>query len=320
MLKKLIKLLVLAPAALVVLLLVWWLSQPWPVRMIWNDPESTAFMRYRAREARRAGETLELKHEWVSLDEIANPMKRAVILAEDGNFYEHDGVDWSALGEELEYDGKPPFSIFDPADLKAVARALLYYGKNRDEVKGRSTITQQLAKNLYFTPERSLSRKFAEMVVAQRIEWFLSKDRILELYLNSVELGPGLFGVGAAAQEYFDRSAGRLTAYQAASLAGTLPHPLTSNPKLRPSRMAWRRELILNRMMRTGSTDVTPIPVAPDPSAIAPPPMPVIEPIVPSDPTATPPPDPSATPPAVPVTPPDPAAPPVPPDTTAVRR
>jgi monofunctional glycosyltransferase len=154
MLKKLFKLALLAPPILATLVAVWWLAQPWPLRLRWHDPESTSFMRYRLKEARKAGETLEIQHAWVPLGQIARPMQRAVILAEDGNFYDHDGVDWSALGEELQYDGKPPFSLFDPADLKAVGRALWYYGKNRDEVRGRSTITQQLAKNLYFTPER----------------------------------------------------------------------------------------------------------------------------------------------------------------------
>jgi monofunctional biosynthetic peptidoglycan transglycosylase len=313
MLKKLFKLALLGPPILAVLVAVWWLAQPWPLRLRWHDPESTSFMKYRLKEARRAGETLEIQHAWVPLEEIARPMQRAVILAEDGNFYEHDGVDWSALGEELQYDGEPPFSFFDMADLKAVGRALWYYGKNRDEVRGRSTITQQLAKNLYFTPERKLSRKFAEMVVAQRLEWFLTKDRILELYLNTVELGPGLFGVESAGRAYFDRSAKNLTSYQAASLAGTLPHPLTSNPKLKPSRMAWRRDLILGRMART-SPQTTAIPAAPETPVVE---LPLVNaPIdtgalldslsVPSDPSAPPPP---ASPDA-PAVPPPPATPP----------
>ena len=300
MLKKLFKLALLGPPILAVIVAVWWLAQPWPLRLRWHDPESTSFMRYRLKEARRADETLELKHAWVPLEEIARPMQRAVILAEDGNFYDHDGVDWSALGEELQYDGKPPFSVFDLDDLKAVGRSLWYYGRNRDDVRGRSTITQQLAKNLYFTPERRLSRKFAEMVVAQRLEWFLSKDRILELYLNTVELGPGLFGVEAAGREYFDRSAKNLSAYQAASLAGTLPHPLTSNPKFKPSRMAWRRNLILGRMNRT-SPQAAAIPVAPETPVVELPPVnapidtsglpdtPVPEPLPPPSPDAPPP-------------------------------
>jgi monofunctional biosynthetic peptidoglycan transglycosylase len=282
-------------------------------------------MRYRVAEARGAGETLELRHEWVPLEQISSRMQRAVILAEDGNFREHGGVDWAAIGEEVRYDGEPPFSWRDPADLAAILRAVRYYAANRDEVRGRSTITQQLAKNLYFTPERSLTRKLAELVVAQRLEWFLSKDRILELYLNTVELGPGIFGVEAAAREYFDRPAADLTAYQAASLAGTLPHPLTSNPEHRPGRMAWRRDIILGRMTR-GSTDTSPVPVAPevpqltiqvDSSALVPLPGDSApggepEPVLPPD---------SAAPPAPPLPPPPvpPVTPPLPPDTSGVR-
>jgi monofunctional biosynthetic peptidoglycan transglycosylase len=302
------KALIWAPGAVLLLVLLAWLIQPWPVLLRWRDPEITSFMRYRMKEALEQGDTLEIRNEWMPLEEISDRMERAVILAEDGNFYEHGGVDWSALAEELRYDGDPPFSIFDPDDLLAVLRALRYYNQNRDEVRGRSTITQQLAKNLYFTPERSLTRKFAEMVVAQRLEWFLPKDRILELYLNTVELGPGVFGVEAAAQHYFGRSAANLSAFQAASLAGTLPHPLTSNPALRPSRMAWRRDLILGRMQRT-SPDVTPVPVAP-----VEPPAPVVLPVDQPDVTA-PPPLPSDT-----LSPPAPTVPPAPPDTVRSKR
>jgi monofunctional biosynthetic peptidoglycan transglycosylase len=254
------------PPSFVALVLVGWLIQPWPVLLRWRDPDNTSFMKYRVKEARKAGETLEIQQEWVPLSDISNSMQRAVILAEDGRFRDHDGVDWEAIGEEVEYEGDPPFSWFDPGDIAAIGRAMRYYANNRDEVRGRSTITQQLAKNLYFTPERSLTRKVSELVVAKRLEWFLSKDRILEVYLNTVELGPGIFGVEAAAQHYFDKSASNLTNYQAASLAGTLPHPLTSNPSHRPGRMAWRRDIIMGRLTG-GSTDLTPVPALPEPPA-----------------------------------------------------
>jgi monofunctional biosynthetic peptidoglycan transglycosylase len=232
---------------------------PWPVRLRWADPESTSFMRYRVAEARARGETLELRHEWVDLENISPRMARAVILAEDGRFLEHGGVDWEALADEVRYDGEPPFSWLSPADLRALVRAARYYRSNRDGIRGRSTITQQLAKNLYFTPERSLLRKGAELFLARRLERFLGKDRILELYLNTVELGPGIFGVGAAAREYFDVSAAELTSFQGASLAGTLPQPLTSNPGYRPGRMAYRRDLILRRL-RGEEVELPPVP------------------------------------------------------------
>lgn len=225
-----------------------WLFLPWPITLRWRDPGTTPLMRERVREAAERGELLEIRHSRVPLARVSPSVMRAVVTAEDGRFHEHGGIDWEALAEELEYDGEPPFSVFDPDDLAALARAARHAVTNRDEVRGRSTITQQLAKNLYFTPERSLLRKVGELFVAQRLEWFLDKDRILELYLNTVELGPGIFGVEAAARHYFGVGASDLSRYQAATLAATLPHPLTSNPERNPGRMAWRRDLILRYM------------------------------------------------------------------------
>ncbi|MGH7506648.1 MAG: transglycosylase domain-containing protein, partial [Longimicrobiales bacterium] len=164
------------------------------------------------------------------------------------------------------YSGDDDFSVFDPDDLHALGDAFGYYRANHEKIRGRSTITQQLAKNLYFSDDRSALRKLEEFIVARRLEWFLSKDRILELYLNVAEWGPGLFGAEAAAQRYFDRPAAELTRAQAAALAATLPHPLTSNPDHRPGRMAWRQDLILRRMGGTGP--VRTVPLAPEPVEI----------------------------------------------------
>ncbi|MSR36579.1 MAG: monofunctional biosynthetic peptidoglycan transglycosylase [Gemmatimonadetes bacterium] len=299
-----------------------WAALPWPAAYRWTDPAATAVMRYRVEQAEDEGGGLELRQQWVPLAKISPNMVRAVIASEDGRFRAHHGIDWTALGEELHYQGKPPFSLKDRADLLALAGAGRYYLGHRSEVKGRSTITQQLAKNLYFTPERSLARKAAELFVARRIEKFLTKDRILEIYLNTVELGPGVFGVEAAAQEYFDVPAARLTSFQAASLAATLPQPLSSNPKYRPSRMAWRRDLILRRL-RGEDSGLSAIPEAPPaiaaplsdpaseaaPEAAAAPGDPGAEPLdaagaaepteePAAEPTAEPPPDPAGPPPA----------------------
>jgi monofunctional biosynthetic peptidoglycan transglycosylase len=247
----------------------YWLSLPWPVLLRWREPGSTAFMERRIAEARTADEELELRHEWVPLDAISRNLRRAVVVAEDGNFESHNGIDWGAVAEELDYAGDDDFSLLDPADLKAVGGALAYYVRNRHDIRGRSTITQQLAKNLYFSSERSVFRKFDELIVARRLERFLSKDRILELYLNVAEWGPGVFGAQAAARHYFGASAGDLSRSQAAALAATLPHPLTSNPNHRPGRMAWRRDLILSRM--GGSGRVRTVPLAPEPVTPEPP-------------------------------------------------
>lgn len=228
----------------------WFLVLPWPVLVRWRNPGTTAFMDRRVREARQRGDDLELRYTWVDRDRIARNLQRAVILAEDGNFYEHRGIDWAALGEELEYDGDEDFSWFDRGDLRALADAIGYYVRNRHEIRGRSTITQQLAKNLYFSSDRSVLRKIEELVVARRLELFLPKDRILELYLNIAEWGPGIFGAEAAARHYYGRSAANLNLDQAVTLAVTLPHPLTSNPSRRPGRMASRKATVLRLMGR----------------------------------------------------------------------
>lgn len=228
----------------------YWLLLPWPALLRWIEPEQTSFMQRRISEARRGAEPLALQYEWVPLDRISTRLRRAVIAAEDQRFAEHRGVDWLALREEFRYRGDDDFSWLDPDDLRSLRASVSYYLKNRDEIKGRSTITQQLAKNLYFGSDRSILRKLEEFVVAGRIETFLDKDRILELYLNVAEWGPGIFGAEAAARHYFRRAAADLSWDQAAALAATLPHPLTSNPKHRPGQMNWRKRLILRRLGR----------------------------------------------------------------------
>ena len=221
---------------------------PWPWVLRWANPPRTSFMLYREREARRERGTFTLAEDWVPLAEIPSVLVRAVLVSEDDRFREHHGVDWKALGEEVHWQGGDTFSWWRGRDRAALRVALRYAWAHRHEIKGRSTVTQQLAKNLFFTPERSFLRKAEELAVARRLERFLSKDRILELYLNTVELGPGVFGVGAASRQYFGVPVQHIDRVQAASLAATLPEPLRSNPGHRPDRMAWRRDLILQRL------------------------------------------------------------------------
>ncbi len=225
-----------------------WLFLPWPITWRWRDPETTSFMEYRLDQAADRGEDYGISFDWVPLARISPDIPRAVILAEDQRFWVHGGIDWEAIGDELDYDGEPPFSWAHPSDWAAVLRAVGRGLRDRDEVKGRSTLTQQLAKNLYFTPRRTLRRKAGEFVVARRLEFLLDKDRILELYLNTAEFGPGIFGVEAASRHYFGVGASRLDRFQAATLAAILPHPLTSNPDRNPGEMAWRRDRILGLM------------------------------------------------------------------------
>ncbi|MGH7466116.1 MAG: transglycosylase domain-containing protein, partial [Longimicrobiales bacterium] len=209
------RLLVAIPLAFVGAGWFYWVALPWPVLLRVRDPDSSALIRQRIAEARSRGDDLEIRMEWVPLDRISRRLQRAVIVAEDGRFRDHGGIDWNALREEFRYAGDDDFSWFDGGDLSALRASLKYYIDNRDKVRGRSTITQQLAKNLYFSTDRSPIRKIEEYIVARRLEAFLSKDRILELYLNIVEFGPGIFGAEAAAQHYFSRSAADLSADQA---------------------------------------------------------------------------------------------------------
>lgn len=229
-------------------LLLWFVWIPWPRELDTTHPERTALMDQRFEEARRAGDIVALRQEWVSLQQISPHLVRTVLHAEDQRFREHAGIDWSALADEVHWQGGDTFSWTRSGDLRALVEALRYAWDHRDEVRGRSTLTQQLAKNLYFGTERSLARKAREFVVTQRLERTLHKDRILELYLNVAEWGPGLFGAEAASREYFGKGAGDLTLEEAAALAGTLPHPLTSNPSRVPAQMRWRQTRILEAL------------------------------------------------------------------------
>jgi monofunctional glycosyltransferase len=266
------RLLLAVPLALVGAAWFYWLTIPWPIRLRTHDPETTAVMRQRVAEARARGDDLVIRQESVPLERISPRLRRAVIVAEDGRFHEHGGIDWDALREEFRYEGDAEFSIFDAADRRALLASIRYYRENRDRIRGRSTITQQLAKNLYYSTDRSVVRKLEELVVARRMERHLGKDRILELYLNVAEWGPGIFGAEAAARHYFSRSAADLTADQAAALAATLPHPLTSNPKTRPGRMQWRKNMILGRMGGSGPAQTVPLEPEPVGAPVLPPP------------------------------------------------
>ncbi|MEX2466562.1 MAG: transglycosylase domain-containing protein [Gemmatimonadota bacterium] len=250
-------------------LFVWFVLIPYPWRIDERNPEITSLMEQRVGEARAAGDSLEIRQEWVALDQISRNLQRAVVVAEDYRFREHQGIDWVSLAEEVDWTGGDAFSWSSGEDRQALLAALRFVWANRSELRGRSTITQQLAKNLYFGTDRSLLRKAMELVVAGRLERRLGKDRLLELYLNVAEWGPGIFGAEAAARTYFRRSAANLSLEQAAALAGTLPHPLTSNPAHSPGRMRWRQELILARLRPPPGVIPAPVP-PPDPDLVIP--------------------------------------------------
>src|SRR5438477_2475283 len=236
-----------------------WLFAVWPPPVWWRDhwPRETALMREMADE-RPAGQALS------ALKDIAPVLQRMVIIAEDSRFRSHVGIDPAEIADALGMGGAHGF-------WSAVGTAW----RHRDRLRGASTITQQLAKNLYLSSSRNPIRKVKEAVTALRLELALSKDRILELYLNVAEWGPGIWGVDAASRAYFAVPAARLTAEQAAELAATLPHPRTSNPTFRPERTLERRNLILARYRGVDvylppeeETDSLPIPL---PAPVVPP-------------------------------------------------
>lgn len=182
------------------------------------DPQSTAFERSEAWRVARERNTFRWRQEWVPYERISDNLKRAVIASEDDSFRQHDGVDWEALEKAWAKNAK--------AEQRAEQR--LSQGKaitKPPKIVGGSTITQQLAKNLFLSGERTLLRKGQEFVLTLLLEQLLSKQRILEIYLNSVEWGEGVFGAEAAAQHYFRKPASKLSAYEAARLAVMLPRP-----------------------------------------------------------------------------------------------
>ncbi|WP_298931668.1 monofunctional biosynthetic peptidoglycan transglycosylase [uncultured Ramlibacter sp.] len=180
-------------------------------------PQSTTFQRSEAWRISTTSGQLRWRQQWVDYGAISDNLKRAVIASEDGSFSNHEGVDWEALEKAWSRNAK--------AEEQAARRAQLRPDARPAKVVGGSTITQQLAKNLLLSGERTLLRKGQEIVLAFALEKMLGKQRILEIYLNSVEWGEGVFGAEAAAWHYYRKPASRLTPYEAARLAVMLPRP-----------------------------------------------------------------------------------------------
>ncbi len=204
--------------------------------MAWVDPGSTSFQRSEIWRLLTQRQQVAWSQRWVDYERIGSPLKRAVIAAEDAGFVEHGGVEWDALEKAWERN-QPSAARVEESNRRIEMRAARR-GRSATatatagatpaavaRVVGGSTITQQLAKNLFLGPERSLARKAQEIVIVWMLEAVLTKRRILEIYLNHVEWGEGVFGAEAAAQHYFRRSANALSAQQAAQLAVMLPAP-----------------------------------------------------------------------------------------------
>ncbi|QHI99799.1 monofunctional biosynthetic peptidoglycan transglycosylase [Xylophilus rhododendri] len=188
------------------------------------DPGSTAFQRSEATRLARQGRLAGWSQQWVAYRSLPDNLKRAVLASEDAGFVRHHGVEWDAVRGAWQRNTRAE-SQFARRVEQAEARGLSIDKLPGAKVVGGSTISQQLAKNLFLAGERSLPRKAQELIVTLLLEGLLSKQRILEIYLNSVEWGEGIFGAEAAAQHYFHKPAARLTAYEAARLAVMLPRP-----------------------------------------------------------------------------------------------
>jgi monofunctional glycosyltransferase len=202
-----------------------WITLPDVRPLRRTNPLSTAFMQMRVDEALRTGRPLRVRQHWVPYDAIAVSLKKAVLVSEDAKFWQHDGIDYEELRLALQQDW--------------ASRRLL---------RGASTLTQQLAKNLYLSPARTPSRKLRELLLTRRLEATLSKKRIFELYLNLVEWGDDVWGVEAAARAYFGVPASALSSQQSALLAGALINPRAYNPAHPNGRLLRRQQIILGRM------------------------------------------------------------------------
>jgi monofunctional biosynthetic peptidoglycan transglycosylase len=194
-----------------------------------QNPGLTCVMRQREREARARKGRARILQSYVPLSRVSRSLIQAVVAAEDQKFFGHEGIDWQALRQSAETNVRR-------------GRA----------VRGGSTLTQQLAKNLFFTTEKSLVRKARELVVAYWLEADLSKTRILSLYLNVIEWGDGIYGCEAAARTYFDRSCADLNPDQAAGLAGMIPSPRLINPLRSPARYERAKRRVLWLMAHAG--------------------------------------------------------------------
>ena len=197
-----------------------------------TNPASTAFIELRAREAESAGRAPRAVQRWVPYGRISPTLKRAVVVTEDAAFWQHEGVDYRELRNSIELN---------------LARG--------EVVRGASTITQQLAKNLYLNPSRNPVRKIRELIIARRLEAELTKTRILEVYLNVIEWGDGIYGAEAAARTYFGKPASALGSSESALLAGAIINPRVHNPSRPSARLLARQQIVLKLLRATSDAD-----------------------------------------------------------------
>ena len=207
------------------LALLWLITLPDVATLRTTNPTSTALMEARQEQAEATGIRLSRHWVWVPMSRMSPHLRRAVVAAEDASFFIHEGFDWEGMKDAALYD-------LEQGSLK----------------RGGSTITQQLAKNLYLSSERSIFRKAQEALITRSLEHHLTKERILELYLNVAEWGAGVYGAEAAARHHFRKSASELSQDEAAWLAAILPSPRRYDPLRKTTSLVRRYERVLHRM------------------------------------------------------------------------
>jgi len=197
----------------------------WVLWWNWINPGTTRFMEIRLGELQTKDPKAQLKKQWVSYEKISPQLKRAIIAAEDAKFVDHEGFDWEGIQKAIEKNQK----------------------RGR-VVAGGSTISQQLAKNLFLSPSKTPWRKGEEAIITLMLEAVWSKQRILEVYLNVIEWGNGVFGAEAAARHYYGIGAAQLSAEQAARLAGMVPNPRFYDRNRNAPGLGRKAGIILSRM------------------------------------------------------------------------
>ncbi|HGY54650.1 MAG TPA: monofunctional biosynthetic peptidoglycan transglycosylase [Caldithrix abyssi] len=235
-LRPYLKIRYLLPGSLLVLFLLFllWLlmiyiSLPDVSALVKKNPKTTALIQQRIQEAKQQGKKLRINQRWVRFKRIPKLLRQAVRVSEDASFYLHEGVDYTELKESFKKN-------WEKGEI----------------TRGGSTITQQLAKNLYLSTERSYLRKIKEYFIAKRLEATLSKYRIFHLYLNIIELGPGVFGVQAASRYYFGKNVEDLTLGEMVRIAAVIPKPLKVRANGNSRWLRWKARWILHKLLKYG--------------------------------------------------------------------
>ncbi|MFZ0389441.1 MAG: monofunctional biosynthetic peptidoglycan transglycosylase [Calditrichia bacterium] len=198
-----------------------------PDTAVWTsqNPKTTAFMQSRLAEGETSKSSSKIKYRWIPYHQVPHLMRRTLVVAEDAAFWQHHGIDWFEVKESIKKNWE-----------------------ERRYARGASTITQQLARNLYLSPEKTISRKIREVMITRDLEKNLKKSRILELYMNVVEWGPNVFGIRAASQYYFGKMPSELQLHEMVRLAAILPNPHRMNAARVNQAVYWRSMEILKRL------------------------------------------------------------------------